>query len=66
MLITCFDVNVKVFNVSSEMMIITLVTSSSTVLAGYLKKPKGSALYILPIIAIMNLHICLFSESIVK
>jgi hypothetical protein len=57
MLVTSFDVNVEVLNVSSEMMmmiIITWILSSLTVLAGYLKKTKGSALYMLPKIAVMK------------
>lgn len=65
MLITSFDANMEVLNVSSEIIIVTWIISSSTVLAGYLKKPKGSAFYMLPVIAIMNWHAFLFSESIV-
>ena len=66
MFITSFDVNVEVLNISSEIIIIiiTWIISSSTVLAGCIKKPEGSALYMLPIIAIMNWHF-LFSGSIV-
>jgi len=65
MVITSFDVNVEVLNVSSEI-IITWRICSPTVLAGYLKKPKGSALYMLLIIVIMNwLFLLLFSENIV-
>jgi len=89
MLITSFDANVEVLNVSSEMMmmmmmmmiiiiiiiiiiIVTWIISSSTVLAEYLKKPKGSALYMLPIIAIMNWHVfyilrvLLYKSSVTK
>jgi hypothetical protein len=62
MLVTSFDVNVEVLNVSSKMMIIMMVIiiiitwmiSSLTVHAGFLMKPEGSAVYMLPKIAIMK------------
>ena len=55
----------EVLNVSSEIIIIiTLVTSSSAVLAGYLKKPEGSAFHVLPIIAIMNWYAFFYFLSV--
>jgi hypothetical protein len=61
MLITSLDVNVEVLNVSSEMMMmIIIIIITSAILAGYLKRPKGGALHLLPIIAIMNWHVFYF------
>jgi hypothetical protein len=61
MFITYFDVNVEVLNVFSEIIVIAWIISSSTVLAVYLKKRKGSSVYMLAIIAIMNRHVFFFS-----